>query len=126
MGRAATNGLVISLDCPALQSLLEGEQELGEIIMGAFILRHLYLVARGGGDVAILGSSASEDTNRLRALLSRNGYSHLLLDLKAEPDIATLLKTFGVTPNELPVLIHHQVQVLRNPTNKTVAALLRL
>lgn len=123
-GRAATDGSIISLDRPALQSLMEAERELGEIIMGAFILRHLYLLARGSGDVAILGSSASGDTSRLRALLSRNGYSHLFLDLEAEPDIGTLLKMFGIKPNELPVLIHRQVLILRNPTSEAVTALL--
>lgn len=123
-GRAETDCSVLFLDRYALRSLMEYDSEIGEIIMGAFILRRFDLLANGDGDVLVVGSSNSGDTLRLREFLTRNGYPHLYLNLETEPDIEGVLKTFGVKTDEVPVLIYREAQVLRNPTTEEVANLL--
>src|SRR4051812_2733387 len=50
-------GEVIELDRVQLLALVQTDAELGEILMRAFILRRAELIARGLGDVVVIGSA---------------------------------------------------------------------
>ena len=52
--RAATPGEVIEVERDRLLTLIQTDSELSEILMRAFILRRVELIARGVGDVVIL------------------------------------------------------------------------
>ena len=52
-------GEVIELDREQLLALVQTDAELSEILMRAFILRRVELVAHGLGDVVLVGSSHS-------------------------------------------------------------------
>jgi thioredoxin reductase (NADPH) len=67
---------VLELDRQSLQSLVQTDSALSEILMRAFILRRLELTRGGKGDAALIGSSYSADTLRVREFLTRNGYPH--------------------------------------------------
>ena len=57
--RAAKTGEVIELDRQRMLALVQTDAELGEILMRAFILRRVELVAAGVGDVVLVGSTHS-------------------------------------------------------------------
>jgi hypothetical protein len=71
--RAATAGEVIELDRQHLLALVQTDAELGEIVMRAFILRRVELVAVSLGDVVLVGSTHSAGTLRIKEFLMRNG-----------------------------------------------------
>src|SRR4030095_2362717 len=54
--RAIETGEVIELDRERLLELVQRDAEIGEVLMRAFILRRMRLIASGLGDVVLLGS----------------------------------------------------------------------
>ena len=59
---------------------------LSEILMRAFILRRVELVAAGVGDVVLLASTHSAGTLRLTEFLMRNGHPYSYIDLERDID----------------------------------------
>ena len=119
--RAAIAGEVIELDRQHLLALVQTDAELGEIVMRAFILRRVELVAVGLGDVVLVGSTHSAGTLRIKEFLMRNGHPYSYIDLEHDPEVQNLLDGFHVTPSDIPVVICRGKLVLRNPTNQQVA-----
>ncbi len=119
--RAGEASEVIEIDRDQLLSLVQTDSELSDILMRAFILRRLSLIARGIGDVVLVGSSHSLGTLRIKEFLTRNGHPYAYIDLDRDADVQDLLDHFQVAISELPVLICQGKAVLRNPTNQEVA-----
>src|SRR5581483_10061097 len=84
--------------------------------MRAFILRRVSLLARGWGDVVLVGSQYSPRTLQLREFLIRNAHPHAYVDVEREPDVEDMLKSFNVRIEDIPVIICRGELVLRNPT----------
>ena len=124
--RAASDGEMLALEPDALRTLVQTDPELSELIMRAFILRRVSLIARGWGDVLLIGSHHSPETLRLRQFLTRNGHPHVYVDLDAEEEVQATLDRFGVTVDDIPVLICRRDLVLKNPTFQEVAECLGL
>ena len=125
-GKVSKDGEVIELDRHSLQQLVQTDVELSEIIMRAFILRRLELIAHGIGDVVLVGSSHSPGTLRIKEFLTRNGHPYSYIDLDRDEGVQDLLDKFQVKIDEIPVLICRGSLVLRNPSNPQVADCLGL
>jgi len=119
--RAVEPGEVIELARENLLSLVQTDSELGEIIMRAFILRRVELIAHGLGDVVVIGSNHCSGTLRVREFLSRNGHPYSYIDLDRDTGVQDLLDQFHVGAEDVPVLICRGEVVLRNPTNQQIA-----
>ena len=119
--RASEAGKVIVLDRETLLSVVQTESELSEIVMRAFILRRVELIAHGVGDVVLLGSSHSSGTLRIKEFLMRNGYPYAYIDLELDPDIQVVLDRFQIDVADVPVVICRGEVVLKNPSNELVA-----
>jgi thioredoxin reductase (NADPH) len=102
-------------------ALVQTDAELSEILMRAFILRRVELVAAGVGDVVLIGSTHSAGTLRLKEFLMRNGHPYSYIDLERDPEVQNLLDGFHIAASEIPVVICRGQVVLRNPTNQQVA-----
>jgi len=118
--REASNLLEIARS--DLRRVMQNDAELGEILLRAFMLRRVYLVAHSVGDAVLIGSIHSADTLRLQSFLARNGHPHTYLDVERDPDVQVILDQFEVTTADIPVLICRSDLVLRNPTNAEAAA----
>jgi len=118
---AAEAGEVIELDREHLMALVQTDSELGEILMRAFILRRVELIARGVGDAVLIGSSHSPGTLHIKEFLTRNGHPYTYIDLDRDEDVQALLDRFRVGISEVPVLICRGESVLRNPSNQQIA-----
>jgi thioredoxin reductase (NADPH) len=119
--RAAKDGEVIEFDHAGLLELLQTDEELGEIIMRAFILRRLGLVTAGVGDVAVIGSAHSADTLRIKEFLMRNGHPYSYADLEQQTDVEESMGALRLAPEDVPVVICRGIEILRNPTNRELA-----
>ena len=124
--RVAEAGEVIELEREKLQWIVQTDVELSEIIMRAFILRRMALIAHGKGDIALVGSTHCGGTLRIKEFLTRNGQPYNYLDLDKDKGIQEMLDRFHVGMNEIPVLICRGKIVLRNPSNQQVADCLGL
>jgi thioredoxin reductase (NADPH) len=119
--RITKPGEVIELDRQQMLALVQTDAELGEIVMRAFLLRRVELVAAGMGDTVLVGSTHSAGTLRIKEFLMRNGYPYSYIDLERDPDVQNLLDVFHIAASEIPVVICRGQLVLRNPTNQQVA-----
>jgi thioredoxin reductase (NADPH) len=119
--RVSEPGEVIELTREQLLALIQTDAELSEILMRAFILRRLQLIARDFGDVIVVGSAHSPGTLRVKAFLTRNGHPFHYIDLDRDQDAQEVLDRFQIEVAEVPVLICRCVTVLRNPTNAEIA-----
>src|SRR5258708_15453002 len=122
--RVATAGELLAITPQALHKILETDAELSELLMRAFILRRVELIASGQGDTVLIGSTFSAATLRLRVFLSRNGHPHAYVDIDRDPGVQALLDRFDLRVGAIPVLIYRDQRVLRNPTNAEVADIL--
>ena len=119
--RVSRAGEAIEIDRQQLLALVQTDPELSEILMRAFILRRVELIARGLGDVVLVGSIHSPGTLRVKEFLTRNGHPYTYIDLDRESDVQDLLDRFHVTHADVPVLICRGTHVLRNPTPQQIA-----
>ncbi|MEA2339506.1 MAG: thioredoxin reductase, partial [Thermoanaerobaculia bacterium] len=119
--RISQPGQVIEIDRETLLSLVQTDAELSDILMRAFIVRRVELIAQGTGDAVLVGSMHSSDTLRLREFLTRNGHPYAYVDLDRDADVQDLLDHFGVAITDIPVVICRGQSVLKNPTNEAVA-----
>jgi thioredoxin reductase (NADPH) len=122
--RVIESGEVIELDREQLLTLVQTDSELGELIMRAFIVRRVELIAHGLGDVVLVGSNHCAGTLRVKEFLTRNGHPYSYVDLDRDTDIQDLLDRFHVTAADVPVLICRGEMVLRNPSNQQIAGCL--
>jgi thioredoxin reductase (NADPH) len=125
-GRASQPGEVIELDHQQLLALVQTDSEIGELIMRAFIIRRVELIAHGFGDVVVVGSNHCSGTLRVKEFLTRNGHPYSYIDLDRDADVQELLDRFHVTVADVPVVICRGDVVLRNPTNQQIAGCLGL
>jgi thioredoxin reductase (NADPH) len=115
------SGKVIELDRQHILALVQSDAELGQILMRAFILRRVELVAANVGDVVLIGSTHSAGTLRIKEFLMRNGHPYTYIDLERDPDAQNLLDSFDLAASEIPVVICRGEIVLRNPSNQQIA-----
>src|SRR5262245_20930720 len=119
--RVREAGELIQLERDQLLALVQTDSELSEIIMRAFILRRVELIARGFGDVVLVGSAHSPGTLRIKEFLTRNGHPYSYIDLDKDTGVEALLDRFHVSVRDVPVVICRGELVLRNPSNKQLA-----
>ena len=123
MGEA---GEVIELSREAMQQLVQTDVNLSQVLMTAFIMRRLELVAQHAGDVVLIGSPHCSGTLRIKEFLTRNGHPYTYLDLDKDDGVQEMLDRFNVRIAEIPVLICRGKTVLKNPSNQQVADCLGL
>jgi len=119
--RVAKAGKVIELNHEQMLNLIQTDAELSDILMRAFILRRVELIAAGVGDIILIGSIHSAGTLRIKEFLMRNGHPYTSIDLERDSDVQNLLDNFQISASEIPVLICRGQLVLRNPSNQQIA-----
>jgi len=126
--RARARGAVSVLELPAtrLRSMVQTDAELSEIFLRAFMLRRVFLMAQGGRNVVLIGSRHCAGTLVLQEFLTRNSQPYGYLDVERDAAVQETLDRFGVTVDDIPVLICRGTLVLRRPTIEQVAECLGL
>ncbi|MBC7899449.1 MAG: FAD-dependent oxidoreductase [Saprospiraceae bacterium] len=119
--RMSEAGEVIELDREQLLTLVQNDGELSDIFMRAFILRRIEMIKQGLGDVVLIGSRNCSDTLRIREFLTRNNHPYSSIDLDEDSAVQKLFDHFGVSEDDVPVVICRDAVALRNPTNQQVA-----
>jgi len=119
--RVTVSGEALELTRERLLALIQTDAELSEILMRAFILRRLELIANDMGDVVVIGSAHSAGTLRVKEFLTRNGHPYQYVDLDRDRASQEVLDQFQVTVADIPVVIGCGRAALRNPTNSQIA-----
>jgi thioredoxin reductase (NADPH) len=119
--RVAGAGRVVEISRDHLRDLLQADSELSEILLRAFILRRIELIAQNVGDVVVAGSNRSPHTLRLKEFLTRNGHPFTFVDLDRDAPFCAMLERIQRSSHDEALLICRHEVVLHNPTNEQVA-----
>src|SRR5437870_4014059 len=95
---------------------------ISDIILQAFIARRQLL--RESPDftgLRVIGSRYSPDTFRVRDFMAKNRMLSTWVDIDTDPQVDLLLKQFGVTEADTPVVACSHMLLLRNPSNRQLA-----
>jgi len=109
-----------------LRAVLISEAELGERIMRALILRRVGLLETGAGGPIVLGPENDPDARRIEGFLMRNGHPLRRLVTCRDPEAAAIVTRFGITHDELPIVLCPDGSLLRNPADADLARCLGL
>jgi thioredoxin reductase (NADPH) len=105
-----------------VRAIINQSPELGDVILQAFIARREILrEAATFTGLRVIGSSYSRETFRIRDFLTKNRVPFAQLDLERDPQVKTLLESFGVTVADTPIVAWGRDVVLRNPSNSELA-----
>ena len=124
--RAGVATRVVRVRRADFRRLLSGEPDIAEILMRAFILRRVGYILHGTAGVELAGPGHSGDTLRIQQFMRRNGYPYRLLDTESDTDAAGFLSCFGLSEDQLPVVVLPGKVILRNPGNGELADALGL
>ena len=132
-GRIGTEGgRVARLTRPQFRRLLAAEPDIGELVMGAFLLRRVGFIERGQAGVTLVASrnTGVGDSLRIQRFLGRNGYPIRVLDADRpgaeDENTRALLGAHGFGPEDLPVVVCGRDRVLRSPSNRDLGVCLGL
>jgi thioredoxin reductase (NADPH) len=113
---------VFEISGEALRHVLNQCPRISDIVLQAFIARRQLLRESPNFiGLRVIGSRYSPDTFRVRDFLARNRVLFTWTDLETDPQVDRLLKDFGVTEADTPVVACAHMLLLRNPTNKRLA-----
>jgi thioredoxin reductase (NADPH) len=119
--RMTESGELLVISPEALRSVVQSDSELSELLMRAFILRRVSLIANALGDTVLIGSAHSAATLRIREFLTGNGQPHAYIDVDKDPGVQGLLDRFDLHVNDVPVVICGDARVLKSPSNEQIA-----
>jgi thioredoxin reductase (NADPH) len=106
----------------ALRNALNQCPEISDIILQAFIARRQLLHdSPSFTGLRVIGSRYSPDTFRVRDFLAKNRILFTWVDVETDPSVDRLLKQFGVTESDTPVVACGRMLLMRNPSNRQLA-----
>jgi thioredoxin reductase (NADPH) len=112
---------VLKIPVDRLRQVIDTDVTLSEIFLRAFLLRHSLLMRLGTGP-KVIGSRYSGATREILDLLARNRITVTWMDLESNPTAEALLRGFGFTVADTPVVLVAGQPILRNPTVTDVAS----
>ncbi len=113
---------VVEISGERLRGVLNQCPDLSDVILQAFIARRQLLRQSAGfTGLRVIGSRYSADTFRVRDFLAKNRVLFTWVDLETDPQVDRLLKEFGVTEADTPVVACGHRLMLRNPSNRQLA-----
>jgi thioredoxin reductase (NADPH) len=113
---------VYEINADGVRQIINLVPELGDTILQAFIARRQLLRESGNfTGIRVIGSRYSSDTFRVREFLAKNRLPFTWLDLESDPDVTQVLKQFGVSEADTPVVMWGRKLILRNPSDRELA-----
>lgn len=121
-GRTGEDSKVVRLTRDQFRRMSSTEQDIGEIIMRAFILRRTAFIVHAEAGVTLVGQKTDRDVIRINRFLSRNGYP---LSVVA-PDTAEGKTVIARHGGALPIVCTPDGCAFHNPATAELADLLGL
>lgn len=123
--RVTEPGEVLVVPRELLRDMIRTNPRLSDRILTAFLARRAALLSAPSAAIRVVGSRFSPESTRIREFLARSRIPHEWMDPERDEHVEDVLREFGVTPGELPVVIATG-SVLRRPTTGALAEYLGL
>lgn len=124
-GRAGAATRVLRVRRQDFRQMAATQADLNELLMRAFILRRIELLALGLGGCALIGPAAEARVHLIRTFLTRNAHPFKLFDPE-EASGREFVQALHLTEADLPALVLTNGEVLRNPETTQIADALGL
>jgi thioredoxin reductase (NADPH) len=118
---ATDTSRVLRVPLERLRAVIGEDITLSEIVIRAFLLRHSLLMRLGTGP-KVVGSRYNTATRDILDLLARNRCTVTWIDVESDPRAESLLRNFGFTAADIPVVLVAGQPILRNPSVAEIAA----
>ncbi|MEM6732052.1 MAG: FAD-dependent oxidoreductase [Myxococcota bacterium] len=119
-GRTGEPSTLLRLSRSEFNRMSSTEQDIGEIIMRAFILRRSGFIAHDQAGVTLVGENGDSHLLRLQRFLRRNGYPYRTLSPDS-PDAQALCDERSCEIMELPFVAAPGQTNLSNPSTRELA-----
>jgi thioredoxin reductase (NADPH) len=124
--RVTRAGRVLVIEQAEFRRLMSLLPTLAETIFGALVARREILRSgEGARAIRIVGSRYSPEAMSLRAFAEHSRLAHAWIDVEDAEDVDALLKTLGLRPQDIPVVIT-PTETLRRPSPAAFAERLGL
>ncbi|WP_299611649.1 FAD-dependent oxidoreductase [uncultured Tateyamaria sp.] len=121
-GRTGEDSRVVRLSRDQFRRMSSTEQDIGEIIMRAFILRRTAFIVHSEAGVTLVGAKNDRDVIRINRFLTRNGYPLL----QHEPGSTEGDRIIGEQGGDLPIVCTPDGHTYHNPGTPELADILGL
>ncbi|SFO32445.1 Na+/H+ antiporter NhaA [Geodermatophilus obscurus] len=119
---------VVTVPDAQMRTVFGQDRALKETVLRAFLIRRSMLLELAA-DLRVVTRGPSAGVERLRRFARDHGLTVVVVDLEDEDedddDATALLADLGVTEDDLPVAVWRSEQVLRDPTDAELAALVQ-
>ncbi len=112
---------VLKVPLAQLRAVIGEDVALSEIVVRAFLLRHSLLLRLGTGP-KLIGSRFNDATREILDMLARNRCAITFIDVESARRAEALLRNFGFTVADIPLVLVAGRPILRNPSLEEVAA----
>jgi thioredoxin reductase (NADPH) len=123
--RMVESGEVLAVPVEQLRMVIATQPDLSDKILTTFMSRRADLRREAASATRVIGSRYSAESLRIREFLSRSQLPYEWVDPDNDPQVDELLRHFGVSPSELPVVLLSGT-VLRRATPGVLAEYLGL
>lgn len=123
--RTTAPGELLQVPHDAFRHLIATEPEVSDVLLKAFMARRAGLITLPQSSLRIFGSSFSPECLRLREFVARNRLIHQWIDIETSPDAGRLMEQYGLSPDDLPVVVAGE-DVVRRATPGMLSSMLGL
>lgn len=119
-GRTGENSRLVRLSRADFNRMSSTEQDIGEIIMRAFILRRTAFLLHNQAGVTLVDNGNSFHCLRIQRFLVRNGYPVRVLN-EDDEERRNLIEGCGIDLGKLPAVVVPGDKVIQNPSTAELA-----
>ncbi|WP_222982175.1 FAD-dependent oxidoreductase [Flagellimonas meishanensis] len=118
---AQPNTCVLRITPKRLKEAIAKHSDISDVLLNAFLLRQETVLSEFVGGIKLVGSGTSKETYAIRDFMEKNHLWYNFFDVDTSEEARELLKNFGLTSNDLPILINSDAKVCQNPSLEELA-----
>ena len=120
-GYAEPGSELIRVKPLVLKEVIAKHSDISDTLLNAFLLRQETVLGEIIGGLKLVGTEGSKETYALRNFMEKNHIWYHFIDVNRNDEALELLEHFGVSKEDLPVLITGENQICKKPSVEVVA-----
>ncbi|UJH66053.1 FAD-dependent oxidoreductase [Allomuricauda sp. SCSIO 65647] len=113
---ARPNTCVLRIKPKRLKEAIAKYSDISDVLLNAFLQRQETVLSEFVGGIRLVGSGTSKETYAIRDFMEKNHIWYNFLDVDSSTEARELLNNFGLSKNDLPILINSDAKVCQNPS----------
>jgi len=118
---ASKGTTVLSITPNHLKEIISNHSDICDVLLTAFIHRQETMLREFNGGIKVIGSEKSKETYMLRDFLEKNHIWHTYLNTDVSEEAQDLLESFGMSGDDLPIVISISGEISKKPTVAEIA-----